>query len=170
MSGIFTCGQNPRPIDEDLSKEVGVTYKSPPSRNQQFTSAGRRQSLQIWKKKQKMFLFGKMKITTLEKKIDPDYNLQRQDHYSKKSSKSFWSRSFKKITKLKNSKKLINLRFMAGLLGSLANSHRWVSEARKIMYPSPFITAIPTKWYQGKTGFLAMRYLVTKVGKKGKLL
>ena len=68
MSGIFTCGQNPRPIDEDLSKEVGVTYKSPPSRNQQFTSAGRRQSLQIWKKKQKMFLFGKMKITTLEKK------------------------------------------------------------------------------------------------------
>ena len=83
MRGIFTCGQNPRPIDEDLSKEVGVTYKSPPSRNQQFTSAGRRQSLQIWKKKQKMLLFGKMKITTLEKKIDPDYNLQRQDHYSK---------------------------------------------------------------------------------------
>ena len=48
----ITCGQNPRPIDEDLSKEVGVTYKSPPSRNQQFTSAGRRQSLQIWKEKQ----------------------------------------------------------------------------------------------------------------------
>ena len=48
----ITCGQNPRPIDEDLSKEVGVTYESPPSRNQQFTSAGRRQSLQIWKEKQ----------------------------------------------------------------------------------------------------------------------
>ena len=48
----ITCGQNPRPIDEDLSKEVGVTYESPPSRNQQFTSAGRWQSLQIWKEKQ----------------------------------------------------------------------------------------------------------------------
>ena len=71
-----------------------------------------------------MLLFGKMKITTLEKKIYPDYNLQRQDHYSKSLQNRFGQEVLKKITKLKNSKKLINLRFMAGLLGSLANSHR----------------------------------------------
>ena len=40
-----------------------------------------------------------MKITTLEKKIYPDYNLQSQDHYSK-TTQTIFGQEFRKNEKL----------------------------------------------------------------------
>ena len=46
----------------------------------------------------------------------------------------------------------------------MANSQRWVSDARKITYPRAFTSAMPTRWNHGKLGLKWVKFKLESHG------